>query len=145
VSCARPALRLAGGAAGAAAGGAAAGGAAAGEAAAGGAAAGGVLGCGGEIILRIEGSSPVPDGVLEYNVETRDAGDAPIACIDAPAAPSRSRSRPASRELRQWYRRRHVIAGAGAVVAAGITGIAVAATRGPARHDTLPRLGRRHA
>jgi hypothetical protein len=75
--------------------------------------------------------------VLEYYVEARDAGGAPIARIAAPDAPLEIALAAGVRDRRQWYRRWYVIAGAGAVVAAGVTGIAVAATRGPGP-GTLP-------
>jgi hypothetical protein len=75
--------------------------------------------------------------VLEYYVEARDAGGAPIARIAAPDAPLEIALAAGVHEVRPWYRRWYVIAGAGAAVAAGVTGVTVAATRGPGP-GTLP-------
>jgi len=76
--------------------------------------------------------------VLEYYVEARDAGGAAVARIAAPDAPleialAAGGSDPGKRA---WYGRWYVVAGV-AVVAAGVTGIAVAASRGP-DPGTLP-------
>ncbi|MDB4962873.1 MAG: Tetratricopeptide repeat protein [Myxococcales bacterium] len=70
--------------------------------------------------------------VLEYYVEARDAGGAAVARIAAPDAPLEIALAAGSVEAgkRAWYTRWYVYAGV-AVVAAGVTGIAVAATRGP--------------
>jgi hypothetical protein len=75
--------------------------------------------------------------VLEYYVEARDAGGAPIARIAAPDQPLEIALGPGGAEgARPWYSRWYVIAG-GAAVAAGIGGVIVAATRGP-DPGTLP-------
>ena len=75
--------------------------------------------------------------VLEYYVEARDAGGAPIARIAAPDTPLEiALTAGGSDKERPWYGRWYVIGGA-AVVAAGITGLAIAATRGPGP-GTLP-------
>ena len=69
--------------------------------------------------------------VLEYYVEARDAGGGTIARIAAPDAPLEvALSAGGGEGKRAWYARWYVYAGV-AVVAAGVTGIAVAATRGP--------------
>jgi len=70
--------------------------------------------------------------VLEYYVEARDAGGGAVARIAAPDAPLEIALTAGSAEggKRAWYTRWYVYAGV-AVVAAGVTGIAVAATRGP--------------
>lgn len=71
--------------------------------------------------------------VLEYYVEARDAGSAPIARIAAPDQPLEIALSPGGSDgngARPWYSRWYVIAG-GAAVAAGIGGVIVAATRGP--------------
>jgi hypothetical protein len=69
--------------------------------------------------------------VLEYYVEARDAGGAPIARIAAPDTPLEiALAAGGSDGKRPWYGRWYVIGGA-AVVAAGITGLAIAATSGP--------------
>ncbi len=76
--------------------------------------------------------------VLEYYVEARDAGGMSIARIAAPSSPLEIALAPGVRERnRRWYGRWYVIAGAAAVAAAGVTGLAVAATRGP-DPGTLP-------
>lgn len=74
--------------------------------------------------------SPKPY-ILEYYVEARDAGGAAVARIAAPDAPLEIALAAGTVETRAWYRRWYVMAGAGAVVAAGVAGLAVAATRGP--------------
>ena len=79
--------------------------------------------------------TPAPSAkpyVLEYYVEARDAGGAAVARIAAPDAPLEIAlaAGAADRGGRAWYGRWYVVAGV-AVVAAGVTGIAVAATRGP--------------
>lgn len=68
--------------------------------------------------------------VLEYYVEARDAGGAAIARIAAPDAPLEIALAAGGAEARPIWGRWYVIAGA-VVVAAGATGIAFAATRGP--------------
>ncbi|HUJ57043.1 MAG TPA: hypothetical protein VLX92_01050 [Kofleriaceae bacterium] len=71
--------------------------------------------------------------VLEYYVEARDAGGGAIARIAGPDQPleiALSAGGAAGETRRPWYTRWYVLAGA-AVVAAGVTGIAVEATRGP--------------
>jgi hypothetical protein len=69
--------------------------------------------------------------VLEYYMEARDAGGASIARVAAPDAPLEIALAAGGPEAkRPWYGRWYVIAGA-AVVAAGVTAIAVEATRGP--------------
>ncbi|HEY4242506.1 MAG TPA: hypothetical protein VGM88_21960 [Kofleriaceae bacterium] len=72
--------------------------------------------------------------VLEYYLEARDAGGAAIARVASPDAPLEIAL--AGREAdkvakRAWYARWYVIAGEAAIVAAGATVLAVAATRGP--------------
>lgn len=76
--------------------------------------------------------------VLEYYVEARDAGGGAVARIAAPDAPLEIALTAGSAEggNRAWYTRWYVYAGV-AVVAAGVTGIAVTATRGP-DPGTLP-------
>ena len=73
--------------------------------------------------------------VLEYYVEARDAGGAPIARIAAPDQPLEIALAAGGAEARDsaWYSRWYVIAG-GAVVAAGVTG-------DRRRSDTRPRPG----
>ncbi len=71
--------------------------------------------------------------VLEYYVEARDAGGAAVARIAAPDAPLEVALAAGGVEgggKRAWYGRWYIYAGV-AVVAAGVTGIAIAATRGP--------------
>jgi hypothetical protein len=69
--------------------------------------------------------------VLEYYVEARDAGGGAIARIASPETPLEIALAPGGGEgKRPWYGRWYVIAGA-AVAAAGVTGFAVAASRGP--------------
>ncbi len=76
--------------------------------------------------------------VLEYYVEARDAGGMAIARIASPSTPLEIALAPGGGEgKRRWYGRWYVIAGAAAVAAAGVTGLAVAATRGP-DPGTLP-------
>ena len=82
--------------------------------------------------------SPKPY-VLEYYVEARDAGGGALARIAAPDSPLEIALAAGTVETRRatpWYGRWYVIAGA-AVVAAGLTGLAVAASRGP-DPGTLP-------
>lgn len=82
--------------------------------------------------------SPKPY-VLEYYVEARDAGGGALARIAAPDSPLEIALAAGAVETRRstpWYGRWYVIAGA-AVVAAGLTGLAVAASRGP-DPGTLP-------
>ena len=77
--------------------------------------------------------------VVEYYVEARDAGGAPVARIAAPDSPLEIALAPGGSAVaakRPWYGRWYVIAGI-AVGAAGVTGLAVAATRGP-DSGTLP-------
>jgi len=107
----------------------------------------------GELAYRVVLASPRGDGrwrarvvpdasaksyVLEYYLEARDAGGAVVARVAAPDQPLEIALAPGgtSTEHRPWYNHWYVIAGA-AVVAAGVTGIAVAATRGPGP-GTLP-------
>lgn len=83
--------------------------------------------------------SPKPY-VLEYYVEARDAGGAALARVAAPDAPLEIALAAGGIEGRRpapWYGRWYVIAGGAAVVAAGLTGLAIAATRGP-DPGTLP-------
>ena len=71
--------------------------------------------------------------VLEYYVEARDAGGAAVARIAAPDSPleiALAAGGPETPQKRAWYNHWYVYAGV-AVVAAGVTGVAVAATRGP--------------
>ncbi|MEO8841722.1 MAG: hypothetical protein ABI591_05890 [Kofleriaceae bacterium] len=70
--------------------------------------------------------------VLEYYLEARDAGGAAIARVASPDQPLEIAlaAGGATDTKRPWYGRWYVIAGA-AVVAAGVTGLAVAASRGP--------------
>jgi hypothetical protein len=80
----------------------------------------------------------VPDAsqkpyVLEYYVEARDAGGGTIARIAAPDQPLEIALAAGGVDVvakRPWYARWYVIAGA-AVAAAGVTGIAIEASRGP--------------
>jgi hypothetical protein len=76
--------------------------------------------------------------VLEYYLEARDAGGAAIARVASPDQPLEIAlaAGGATETKRPWYGRWYVIAGA-AVVAAGVTGLAVAASRGPGP-GTLP-------
>lgn len=76
--------------------------------------------------------------VLEYYVEARDAGGAAVARIGAPDAPldiALAAGGPDG-ERRAWYNHWYVYAGV-AVVAAGVTGVVIASTRGP-DDGTLP-------
>jgi hypothetical protein len=77
--------------------------------------------------------------VLEYYVEARDAGGAALARIAAPDTPLEIALAPGGivEGKRPWYGRWYVIAGGAAVVAAGLTGLGIAATRGP-DPGTLP-------
>jgi len=76
--------------------------------------------------------------VLEYYVEARDAGGGAIARIAAPNTPLEVALAPGGGESKQrWYRRWYVVAGAAAIATAGLTGLAIAATRGP-DPGTLP-------
>jgi len=76
--------------------------------------------------------------VLEYYVEARDAGGSAVARIAAPDAPLEIALAAGSiAAKRPWYQRWYVIAGGAAVVAAGVTGFAIAITRGP-DPGTLP-------
>jgi len=69
--------------------------------------------------------------VLEYYLEARDAGGAAVARVGAPDAPLEIALAAGGADARRpWFARWYVIAGA-AVVAAGVTAIAVEATRGP--------------
>jgi hypothetical protein len=107
----------------------------------------------GELAYKITSASPRGDArwrarvaveaaskpyVVEYYVEARDAGGAPVARIAAPDAPLEIALAPGGSAVakRPWYGRWYVIAGI-AVGAAGVTGLAVAATRGP-DSGTLP-------
>jgi hypothetical protein len=105
----------------------------------------------GELAYRPSGALPRGDGkwraritpaasskpyVLEYYVEARDAGGAPIARIAAPDAPLEIALGSGGRDKPPWYTRWYVIGGA-VVVAAGLTGLAVAANQGPGP-GTLP-------
>ena len=78
--------------------------------------------------------------VLEYYVEARDAGGAPIARIAAPDQPLEialtAGGESAGPQRRAWYQHWYVYAG-GAALAAGIGGVIVATTRGPDA-GTLP-------
>lgn len=83
--------------------------------------------------------SPKPY-VLEYYVEARDAGGGALARIAAPDSPLEIALAGGAVEPRRkspWYGRWYVIAGGAAVVAAGLTGLVVATTRGP-DPGTLP-------
>ena len=78
--------------------------------------------------------------VLEYYVEARDAGGGALARIAAPDSPLEIALAAGAVETRRptpWYGRWYVIAGGAAVVAAGLTGLAIAASRGP-DPGTLP-------
>lgn len=76
--------------------------------------------------------------VLEYYVEARDAGGAAVARIAAPDSPLEIALTAGTIETkRPWYARWYVIAGGAAAVAAGVTGLVIAATRGP-DPGTLP-------
>ncbi len=76
--------------------------------------------------------------VLEYYVEARDAGGGPIARIAGPDAPLEIALTAGAGETRRpWYGRWYVIAGGAAILAAGITGFAIAASAGP-DPGTLP-------
>lgn len=71
--------------------------------------------------------------VLEYYVEARDAGGAAVARIAAPDAPLEIALAAGAAEgapRHAWYNHWYVYAGV-AVVAAGVTGVAIAASRGP--------------
>jgi hypothetical protein len=68
--------------------------------------------------------------VLEYYVEARDAGSAPIARIASPDQPLEIALAAGGADTNRWYGRWYFIAGA-AVVAAGVTGLAIEASRGP--------------
>jgi hypothetical protein len=76
--------------------------------------------------------------VLEYYLEARDAGGAAIARVASPDQPLEIAlaAGGATESRRPWYGRWYVIAGA-AAVAAGVTGAAFLATRGPGP-GTLP-------
>ncbi|HTR49728.1 MAG TPA: hypothetical protein VMJ10_03410 [Kofleriaceae bacterium] len=75
--------------------------------------------------------------VLEYYVEARDAGGAPVARIAAPDQPLEIALAAGGADVRRpWYGRWYVIAGA-AALAATATAITVEATRGPGP-GTLP-------
>ncbi len=83
--------------------------------------------------VRITPEASAKPYVLEYYVEARDAGGAAVARIAAPDAPlevALAAGGGESTARRAWYGRWYVYAGV-AVVAAGVTGIAIAATRGP--------------
>ena len=107
----------------------------------------------GELAYKLTAATPRGDGrwraritpepsakpyVLEYYLEARDAGGAAIARVASPDQPLEIAlaAGGASDTKRPWYGRWYVIAGA-AVVAAGVTGLAVAASRGPGP-GTLP-------
>jgi hypothetical protein len=75
--------------------------------------------------------------VLEYYVEARDAGGAAVARVAAPDSPLEIALGPGGGDTRRpWYGRWYAVAGA-AVVAAGVTGLVVAGSRGP-DPGTLP-------
>jgi len=105
----------------------------------------------GELAYRFIGALPRGDGkwrarvtprpsskpyVLEYYVEARDAGGAPIARIAAPDTPLEIALAAGGGDKTPWYGRWYVIGGA-AVVAAGITGLVIVANSGP-DPGTLP-------
>jgi hypothetical protein len=107
----------------------------------------------GELAYKLVAATPRGDGrwraritpepstkpyVLEYYLEARDAGGAAIARVASPDQPLEIAlaAGGATDAKRPWYGRWYVIAGA-AVVAAGVTGLAVAASRGPGP-GTLP-------
>ena len=107
----------------------------------------------GELAYKLVAATPRGDGrwraritpeasakpyVLEYYLEARDAGGAAIARVASPDQPLEIAlaAGGASDSKRPWYGRWYVIAGA-VVVAAGVTGLAVAASRGPGP-GTLP-------
>ncbi|MDB4952462.1 MAG: hypothetical protein JWO36_31 [Myxococcales bacterium] len=74
---------------------------------------------------------------LEYYVEARDAGGAAIARIAGPDQPLEIALAAGGPEAkRPWYAKWYVVAGT-AVIAAGVTGLAIASTRGP-DPGTLP-------
>lgn len=76
--------------------------------------------------------------VWEYYVEARDAGGAPIGRIATPDSPLDVSLMGGGVETRRpWYGRWYVIGGGAAVVAAGLTGLVIAASRGP-DPGTLP-------
>ena len=78
--------------------------------------------------------------VLEYYVEARDAGGGAIARIASPNTPLEVALAPGGGDSkRPWYGRWYVIAGGAAVAAAGITGLGIAATRGPDPGTLPPR------
>ncbi len=81
---------------------------------------------------RITAAPSAKSYVLEYYVEARDAGGAAVARIAAPDAPLEIALAAGGAEggKRPWYSRWYVYAGV-AVVAAGVTGIAIAASQGP--------------
>ncbi|MBA3463238.1 MAG: hypothetical protein H0T46_24995 [Deltaproteobacteria bacterium] len=82
---------------------------------------------------RITAAASSKPYVLEYYVEARDAGGAAVARIAAPDSPlevALTAGGPDTAGKRAWYNHWYVYAGV-AVVAAGVTGIAIAATRGP--------------
>ena len=70
--------------------------------------------------------------VLEYYVEARDAGGAAVARIAGPDTPLEIALTAGGSDggKRPWYSKWYVYAGV-AVVAAGVTGIAIAASQGP--------------
>ena len=107
----------------------------------------------GELAYKLVAATPRGDGrwraritpdpsakpyILEYYLEARDAGGAAIARVAAPDQPLEIAlaAGGATDPKRPWYGRWYVIAGA-VVVAAGVTGLAVAASRGPGP-GTLP-------
>ena len=105
----------------------------------------------GELAYQFTGALPRGDGkwrarvtpaasskpyVLEYFVEARDAGGAPIARIAAPDTPLEIALTAGGNDKRPWYGRWYVIGGA-AVVAAGLTGLVIAGSQGPGP-GTLP-------
>lgn len=76
--------------------------------------------------------------ILEYYLEARDAGGAAVARVGSPDAPLEIALTAGSGEgARRWYSRWYVIAAGAAVVAAGATGLVLAATAGPDA-GTLP-------
>ena len=79
--------------------------------------------------------------VLEYYVEARDAAGATLGRIAAPDQPLEIALAPGDAPVaRPWYTRWYVIAGA-AVAAAGVTGIAIEASRGPGPGALPPGSG----
>jgi hypothetical protein len=91
---------------------------------------------GGKWRARLTPPSSTKPYVLEYYIEARDAGGAPIARIAAPDTPLEIALAAGSGDKRPWYGRWYVIGGA-AVVAAGITGLVIVANQGPGP-GTLP-------